>query len=133
MEALCAHAGGAIVWRKDFGAEAAINTLRMDPTNARRMCVCGARGALHVLHFGVASSQLSPASADPSRAPQFQELRLADSQNYQVQDLGFSDCRQTSDPICVALPLTCALQMQTGSPSPSSQLSPNISRCDVYG
>ena len=69
------------MWRKDFGAEAAISALRVDPTNPRRMCVCGARGGLHVLHFGVASAQVPTALGD---APRLQELKLGDSQNYQV-------------------------------------------------
>ena len=73
------------MWRKDFGAEIAIAALKVDPTNARRMCVCGARGALHVLHFGVASAQLPVATSEASGgAGRLQELRLADSQNYQV-------------------------------------------------
>ena len=55
-----------------------------DPTDAGRVCVCGAKGALYVLRFG-SSVALEASSDGAAPAPRLQELRLLDSQNYQAR------------------------------------------------
>lgn len=42
-------AGNAQLWRKDFGADAALASVRVDPGDARRLVLCGQRGSLIVL------------------------------------------------------------------------------------
>ena len=44
-------AGNKPLWRKEFGAEAALAAIRVDPTAARRLVLCGARGTLVVLRL----------------------------------------------------------------------------------
>ncbi len=44
--------GNAALWRKDFGAEAALASVRVDPGDARRLVLCGQRGSLIVLKLG---------------------------------------------------------------------------------
>jgi len=43
--------GCVVLWRKDFGHEAALGSVRVDPCDARRAVVTGDRGALSVLHL----------------------------------------------------------------------------------
>lgn len=42
-------AGNTCLWRKDFGAEAALASVRVDPADGRRLVLCGQRGSLIVL------------------------------------------------------------------------------------
>lgn len=54
MAELCAwmRAPGCVVlWRKDFGAEAALGSVRVDPRDARRAILAGHRGQLSVLRL----------------------------------------------------------------------------------
>ncbi|BDA45713.1 probable WD repeat-containing protein 11 at C-terminar half [Coccomyxa sp. Obi] len=44
-----AQSCNAQLWRKDFGAEAALASVRVDPGDARRLVLCGQRGSLIVL------------------------------------------------------------------------------------
>ena len=39
------------MWKKDFGPEAALCAVRTDPSDARRLCLCGQRGSLIVLRL----------------------------------------------------------------------------------
>lgn len=40
-----------MLWRKDFGAEAALGSVRVDPRDARRAILTGDRGTLSVLRL----------------------------------------------------------------------------------
>lgn len=44
-----ACAGNKCLWKKDFGGEAALLAVRVDPTDARRLVLCGQKGSLIVL------------------------------------------------------------------------------------
>ena len=47
----CCHlgSGNTPLWKKDFGAEAALASARVDPGDVRRLVLCGQRGVLIVL------------------------------------------------------------------------------------
>ena len=45
------HAANAVLWRKDFGAEHALSSIKVDPTDWRHMCLCGAKGSIIVLRL----------------------------------------------------------------------------------
>lgn len=47
--AVAAWPGNAPLWKKDFGAEAALASVRVDPGDVRRLVLCGQRGVLIVL------------------------------------------------------------------------------------
>ncbi len=40
-----------MLWRKDFGAEHALTSIKVDPTDWRHMCLCGAKGSIIVLRL----------------------------------------------------------------------------------
>ncbi|KAA6419923.1 MAG: hypothetical protein FRX49_10113 [Trebouxia sp. A1-2] len=42
---------GSVLWRKDFGAEHALTSIKVDPTDWRHMCLCGAKGSIIVLRL----------------------------------------------------------------------------------
>ena len=44
-------AAGSVLWRKDFGAEHALTSIKVDPTDWRHMCLCGAKGSIIVLRL----------------------------------------------------------------------------------
>ena len=44
-------AGNKPLWKKEFGAEASLASVRVDPNDARRLVLCGARGTLVVLRL----------------------------------------------------------------------------------
>jgi len=46
-----ATAAGSVLWRKDFGAEHALTSIKVDPTDWRHMCLCGAKGSIIVLRL----------------------------------------------------------------------------------
>ena len=39
------------LWKRDFGPEAALCAVRVDPSDARRLCLCGQKGSLIVLRL----------------------------------------------------------------------------------
>ena len=45
------YAAGSTLWRKDFGAEHALTSIKVDPTDWRHMCLCGAKGSIIVLRL----------------------------------------------------------------------------------
>lgn len=45
------HAGNTCLWKRDFGPEAALCAVRVDPSDARRLCLCGQKGSLIVLRL----------------------------------------------------------------------------------
>ena len=45
------YAAGSVLWRKDFGAEHALTTIKVDPTDWRHLCLCGAKGSIIVLRL----------------------------------------------------------------------------------
>ena len=47
----CTLAAGSVLWRKDFGAEHALSSIKVDPTDWRHMCLCGAKGSIIVLRL----------------------------------------------------------------------------------
>lgn len=80
-----------MVWKKDFGTDAALASICTDPTDARRVCVAGTKGSLNVLKFAQPPGGVLGASATPVFAatnsmpnPPRGEVKLADSQTYQV-------------------------------------------------
>ena len=44
-------AANAVLWRKDFGTEHALSSIKVDPTDWRHMCLCGAKGSIIVLRL----------------------------------------------------------------------------------
>lgn len=40
-----------MLWRKDFGAEHALGSIQVDPTDWRHVCLCGAKGSIIVLRM----------------------------------------------------------------------------------
>ena len=44
-------AAGSVLWRKDFGVEHALSSIKVDPTDWRHMCLCGAKGSIIVLRL----------------------------------------------------------------------------------
>ena len=46
-----ACAAGAVLWRKDFGADHALSSIQVDPTDWRHVCVCGAKGSIIVMRL----------------------------------------------------------------------------------
>ena len=40
-----------MLWRKDFGAEHALGSIQVDPTDWRHVCLCGAKGSIVVLRM----------------------------------------------------------------------------------
>ena len=42
---------GAVLWRKDFGADQALSSIQVDPTDWRHVCVCGAKGSIIVMRM----------------------------------------------------------------------------------
>lgn len=44
-------AAGAVLWRKDFGAEHALSSIQVEPTDWRHVCLCGAKGSIIVLRM----------------------------------------------------------------------------------
>lgn len=40
-----------MLWRKDFGADQALSSIRVDPTDWRHVCVCGAKGSIIVMRM----------------------------------------------------------------------------------
>ncbi len=45
------RAGNMCLWKRDFGPEAALCAVRVDPSDARRLCLCGQKGSLIVLRL----------------------------------------------------------------------------------
>ena len=45
------RAGNTCLWKRDFGPEAALCAVRVDPSDARRLCLCGQKGSLIVLRL----------------------------------------------------------------------------------
>ena len=43
---MCMPAANAVLWRKDFGTEHALSSIKVDPTDWRHMCLCGAKGSI---------------------------------------------------------------------------------------
>ena len=43
--------GNTCLWKRDFGPEAALCAVRVDPSDARRLCLCGQKGSLIVLRL----------------------------------------------------------------------------------
>ena len=75
-----------MVFKKDFTAEAFLASICTDPTDARRICIAGTKGALNVLRFSQAPL---PTAGTPGGSPTPPnstrgEVKLADSQTYQV-------------------------------------------------
>lgn len=84
--AVAACAGGGIVWKKEFGAEASLASICVDPSDARRICVAGNRGSLTVLRFApvvTRGANDAPAAGHPGDGAA-RELKVAESQTYQV-------------------------------------------------
>lgn len=44
-------AANSVLWRKDFGAEHALASIKVDPTDLRHICLCGAKGSIIVLRL----------------------------------------------------------------------------------
>ena len=40
-----------MVWKKELGAEQALATIKVDPTDWRHICLCGAKGSIVVLRL----------------------------------------------------------------------------------
>lgn len=47
----CRCAGNTCLWKKDFGPEAALCAVKVDPSDARRLCLAGQKGSLIVLRL----------------------------------------------------------------------------------
>ena len=45
------RAGNTCLWKKDFGPEAALCAVKVDPSDARRLCLAGQKGSLIVLRL----------------------------------------------------------------------------------
>ena len=45
------RAGNTCLWKRDFGPEASLCAVRVDPSDARRLCLCGQKGSLIVLRL----------------------------------------------------------------------------------
>ena len=42
---------GSVLWRKDFGLDHALTTIKVDPTDWRHLCLCGSKGSIIVLRL----------------------------------------------------------------------------------
>ena len=72
------------MWKKEFGVEAALASICVDPTDARRICVAGTRGALTVLRFAPAGPSRGAGADPPPGTPPREGLKVGESQTYQV-------------------------------------------------
>ncbi|KAK9829709.1 hypothetical protein WJX72_007460 [[Myrmecia] bisecta] len=43
--------GGGVVWKKDFGAEQLLASIKVNPTDMRHICLCGQKGSIVVLRL----------------------------------------------------------------------------------
>ena len=47
----CLPAANQVVWKKELGAEQALASIKVDPTDWRHICLCGAKGSIVVLRL----------------------------------------------------------------------------------
>lgn len=46
-----AGAGGGVIWKRDISMDSLFSSIQVDPSDRRRICLCGERGSLMVMHL----------------------------------------------------------------------------------